>query len=83
MRLITKASLVRGCNLAFFYVSVNLLNFVAFSTYTGIGESLTAQRVFTVIAILSFSRFYLVIFPVYFLLAMSEMKVSLQRIQVC
>ena len=80
--LITKASMVRACNLAFFYVSVVVLNFVSFSTYAGAGNTLTSRRVFTVIALLTFARFYLVIFPVYFLLSMTEMKVAVQRIQV-
>ncbi|XP_065919562.1 ATP-binding cassette sub-family C member 4-like isoform X2 [Dysidea avara] len=79
--LITKASMVRACNLAFFYVSVVVLNFVSFSTYAGAGNTLTSRRVFTVIALLTFARFYLVIFPVYFLLSMTEMKVAVQRIQ--
>jgi len=74
--------MVRACNLAFFYVSVMFLNFVSFSTYAGAGNTLTARRVFTVIALLTFARFYLVIFPVYFLLNITEMKVALQRIQV-
>ena len=80
--LVTKASMVRACNLAFFYVAVLMLNFVSFSTYAGAGNTLTARRVFTVIALLTFSRFYLVIFPVYFLLNLTEMRVAVQRIQV-
>ena len=81
-KLITLASMVRACNLAFFYISLILLNFVTFSTYAGSGNELTARKVFTVISLFSFIRLYFISLFVYFMLGTSEMIVALKRIEV-
>ena len=81
-RLITQASMVRASNLSFFYISVGFLNFVTFSTYVGLGNELTARKVFTVISLFSFIRLYYVNLFVYFMLLTADMIVSLKRIEV-
>ena len=81
-RLITKASMVRACNIAIYFVSINILNFTTFSTYAGSGNILSAKKVFTFISLISFSSLYFVNHLVDFLLGVSEIKVAIQRIQV-
>ena len=81
-RLITQASLIRASNMAFFYVSLNILSFLTFSVYAGSGNDLTPRTVFTVIALISFGRIYFVLFLVMFLLSTSELRVALKRIKV-
>ena len=74
--------MIRAGNLAFLFVSINILNFVTFSTYTGSGNTLTAKSVFTFIPLIVFASFYFVKYVVHFLLNSSEMLVATQRIQV-
>ena len=81
-KLITQASMIRGCNLALFYIALPILNFAAFSTYTGLGNTLTARKVFTVISLFSFVRLYFINLFVHFMLSTSEMIVALKRIEV-
>ena len=81
-KLITQASMIRASNLALFFVSLNILNFLTFSVYTGSGNMLTPRIVFTVISLITFGRIYLVLFFVMFLLSMSELRVALTRIKV-
>ena len=81
-RLITQASMIRACNLVFFYIGLPFLNFVTFSTYAGSGNELTARKVFTVISLFSFVRLYFINLFVYFMLTTSEVMVALKRIQV-
>ena len=81
-KLITKASMVRACNIAVYFVSINILNFTTFSTYAGAGNILTAKKVFTFISLMTFSSQYFVNYFLDFLLSLSEMKVAIQRIQV-
>ena len=80
--MIAQASLIRASNLAFFYVSLNILNFLTFSTFAGSGNDLTAKRVFTVISLISIGRLYFVHFLVLFLLNWFELRVGLKRIKV-
>jgi len=74
--------MVRGESLAFWFVAINFLNFVTFSTYVGSGNTLSAKRVFTFISLISVASFYFVDYVVQFLLSLSEMRVAVQRIQV-
>ena len=74
--------MVRAFNFAFFIVSINVLNFITFSIYTGTGNTITAKNVFTFISLISFSRLYFVHFFVFLMLSLQEMKVAVQRIQV-
>ena len=81
-KLITQASIIRACNLAFAYVSLNVLNFLTFSTYTASGNDLTPRTVFTFISLISFGRLYFVHFLIIFLLSISEVRVAMKRIKV-
>ena len=74
--------MIRASNLAFFFVSLNILNFLTFSAYAGSGNILTPRIVFTVISLITFGRLYLVLYFVMFLLSMSELRVALTRIKV-
>ena len=74
--------MVRAINFSFFLVSINILNFVTFSVYTGTGNALNARKVFTFLALVSFARLYFAHILVYFLLTLQEMRVAVQRIQV-
>ena len=74
--------MVRAFNFAFFIVSINVINFVTFSIYTGTGNTLTAKNVFTFISLISFSRLFFVHFFVFMMLGLQEMRIAVQRIQV-
>ena len=74
--------MIRASNLALFYVSLTVLNFLMFSTYAGSGNNLTSKTVFTVISLISFGRLFFVHFFVLFLLNISELRVGLKRIKV-
>ncbi|XP_065916538.1 ATP-binding cassette subfamily C member 4-like isoform X2 [Dysidea avara] len=79
--IITQASMIRAVNLAVFYISTNLLNFVTFSTYAGLGNTLTPKKVFSAIFLFSTIRIYCIYFLVLAILTLSEMKVAIQRIE--
>ncbi|XP_065916533.1 ATP-binding cassette sub-family C member 4-like isoform X2 [Dysidea avara] len=79
--IITQASMIRAVNLVVFYTSTNLLNFVTFSTYAGLGNTLTPKKVFSVIFIFSTIRIYCIYFLVLAILTLSEMKVAIRRIE--
>ncbi|XP_065919884.1 ATP-binding cassette sub-family C member 4-like isoform X2 [Dysidea avara] len=79
--IITKASMIRGLNYALFYSSLSLINFITFSTYAGVGNSLTPKKVFTAIALFTYIRLYCIQFFVLGLLSLSEVTVSIKRIE--
>jgi len=81
-RTITQASLIRGLNQACYSSLLSILNFVTFSAYAGSGNVLTPRKVFTVITLFTFMRQYFYYFLVVGTLGMSEMWVSLKRIEV-
>ena len=82
-RTITHASLIRSLSHACFGSLLSILNFVTFSTYTGLGNALTPRKVFTVIVLFSIMRLYFYNSLVLNALGVSEMWVSLKRIKVC
>ena len=81
-RTITQASLIRGLNQACFSSLLSILNFVTFSSYTGLGNVLTPRKVFTVITLFSIMRLFFYFLLVLGALGMSEIWVSLKRIKV-
>ena len=79
---ITRASLIRGLSQACFGSLSIILNFVTFSIYTGLGNVLTPRKVFTVIVLFGIMRRYFYYGLVLGALGISEMWVSLKRIEV-
>ena len=79
---ITRASLIRGLSQACFGSLSSILNFVTFSIYTGLGNVLTPRKVFTVIVLFTVMRLYFYYALVLGALKISEMWVSLKRIEV-
>ena len=81
-RIITLASMIQGINAVFFYTSLSLFIFITFSTYAGLGNTVTPRKVFTAITLFSFIRLYCVQFFVLSLVSLSELLVSVKRIEV-
>ena len=82
VKIITKASLIRALNQGLFYSVLSILNFVTFSTYTGLGNVLTPRKVFTAISLFTVMRLFFYHLIVLGALGMSEVWVSLKRIEV-
>ena len=76
------SGIIRACTLAFYIVLINLFNFMTFSTYAGTGNKPTAKKVFTFISLMYISSLYFVEYVNRALLSISEMNVTVQRIQV-
>ena len=81
-RIITQASLIYGFTISIYYTAIGILSFVTFSTYTGLGNSLNPQKVFTTLLLLNFARLFFIYFVVFCLLQSTELSVSLKRIEV-
>ena len=77
-----KLAFVRGAFMSFFFSSSALISFVTFLTYVLLGNTLTAQKVFTCTALFSSIRVVMALmFPIAITL-MNEGRVSIERIQV-
>ena len=79
---ITHASLIRGLSQACFGSLSSILNFVTFSVYAGLGNVLTPRKVFIAITLFTIMRLYFYYLIVLGALGISEMWVSLKRIEV-
>ena len=65
-----------------FYTSFILLTFTTFSTYAGLGNTVSPRKVFTAITLFSFIRLYCIQFFVLAFLGLSELSVAIGRIEV-
>ena len=65
-----------------FYSLLSVLNFATFSTYTALGNVLTPRKVFTVISLFTVMRLFFYHLVVLGALGISEVWVSLKRIEV-
>ena len=74
--------MIQGINAVLFYTSFILLTFTTFSTYAGLGNTVTPRKVFTAITLFSFIRLYCVQFFVLAFLGLSELLVAIKRIEV-
>ena len=81
-RIITQASLIYGCNASLSYIMTAILGFVTFSTYAGLGNALNPQRIFTSLTLLNFAKLIFVDFVIISFLQITELSVSLKRIEV-
>ena len=83
IRIILLASMFRAVNIAFYHVSLGLVNLLMFSTFTlATGNSLTPGIVFTTLSLLQFLSITSTVFTVGFLIGLQEAKVAFTRIQV-
>ena len=80
--IIFAASMFRAVNMAFFYVSLGVVNLLMFSTTLATGSSLTPSIVFTTLSLTQSLRFTTIIFMVRCILGIQEAKVAFTRIQV-
>ena len=74
--------MIQGINALLFYTSLTLFTFITFSTYAGLGNTVSPKKVFTAITLFSFIRLYCVQFFVLSLLSISELVVEIKRIEV-
>lgn len=77
-----KLASIRGIFMAFFFSSAALISYVTFLTYVLTGNILTAQKVFTSMALFNAVRINMTLFFPIGITLMNEGRVSLQRIEV-
>ena len=81
-KIIVQAGIIQGINYTLLYTSLGILSFTIFSTYAGLGNTLTPKKVFTAITLFSILRLFCVRFIILFLRAASELIVAYKRIEV-
>jgi len=74
--------MIRAFNQALFYSLLSILSFVTFSTYAGLENVVTPKKVFTVLSIYTVARLYYSYFVGVCTLGISEIWVSIKRIEV-
>ena len=74
--------MIRAVNQALFYSLLSVLSFITFSTYTGLGNVVTPKKVFTVLSMYTVARLYYSYFVGVCALGISEICVSVKRIEV-
>ena len=80
---ITQASLIKAIFQACYSSLLSILSFITFSTYAALGNVLTPRKVFTVISLYAIIGMYFYYELFMCILGLSEMWVSLKRIEVC
>lgn len=81
-RLILLASLIRAVNGAFYYVSIPIVTFLMFTTFTTTtGQPLRPSIVFSSLSLLFFLRITAVAFLTQSILGLQEVRVAFSRIQ--
>ncbi|XP_031554599.1 multidrug resistance-associated protein 4-like isoform X2 [Actinia tenebrosa] len=76
-----KLASIRGIFMAFFFSSAALISYVTFLTYVLTGNILTAQKVFTSMALYNSVRINMTLFFPIGITLMNEGRVSIERIQ--
>ncbi|XP_065919849.1 ATP-binding cassette sub-family C member 4-like isoform X2 [Dysidea avara] len=79
--IITQASMIRAFNQAMFYSLLSILSFVTFSTYAGVGNTITPKNVFTVLSLYTVARLYYSYMFGVCALGISEIWISVKRIE--
>lgn len=82
VRIIKKTALLRGVNMALFFVSSKVIIFVCFVVFVLSGHHLKAQYVFVAIALFNNFRTCLTLFFPYGISQGSEALISISRIEV-
>ena len=83
IREVRKLSFLRATFMSFFFSSASLVSFITMMTYVLAGNSLTARKVFTCVALFNGSRLVMTLFFPIAVTLMNEGRVSLERMQVC
>ncbi|CAH1257942.1 ABCC4 [Branchiostoma lanceolatum] len=78
---IAKAVTCQGLNLTFSFISVRVISLLAFLTYTLLGNTITASKVFTAIALYNVLQFTLLKFLPIAVQFLSEVLIAIHRIQ--
>eukprot|EP00055_Hartaetosiga_balthica_P012308 m.59252 g.59252 ORF g.59252 m.59252 type:complete len:1418 (+) comp7903_c0_seq3:26-4279(+) len=81
MSAIVKTNVIRGCNMAFFFVSSILTSLLTFLGYELLIGGLTAEKVFTTIAIFQAMRINIAFFFPAGIQSISELRVSFDRFE--
>ena len=82
-RIILLASMFKAVNIAFYHVSLGLVNLLMFSTFTlAMGNSLTPGIVFTTLSLMHVLCAHSTMITVRFILGLQEAKIAFTRIQV-
>ena len=81
-RIIFHGGMVRGSSLGFTFVSLTLLMCLPFTVFAATGGELTPKNVFTTLSLLIILRLTTVHFFVQNVLAMTEGRVAVVRLQV-
>ena len=74
--------MIRAYHLSFIMVSVSIMMFLIFATYSGTGGGLTPKKVFTTLSLLITLRLMSIHFFVHSVLGISEGHVATTRISV-
>ena len=74
--------MIRAFNQAMFYSLLSILSFVTFSTYAGVGNTITPKNVFTVLSLYTVARLYYSYMFGVCALGISEIWISVKRIEV-
>ncbi|KAL5467459.1 hypothetical protein EMCRGX_G031685 [Ephydatia muelleri] len=80
-RTIQSSSMIRAGNFALYTVSLTVMAFMVFSTYAGMGGTLTAKAIFTILSLTGALRVTSIHFFVLGILSLSETIVTMQRIE--
>lgn len=78
---ILKSSMIRAGNFTLFTVSLTLMTFMVFSTYSGTGGTLTPKAIFTILSLSGALRVTSIHFFVLGILNLSESSISVRRIE--
>ena len=81
-KFILQAGVIQSINYALHYTSLGILSFTIFSTYAGLGNTLTPKKVFTAITLFIILRLFCVQFVILFLREAAELLVAYKRIEV-
>ena len=81
-RLILQAGFVRAASLGFMMVSLTMIMYIVFVSYTATGGRLTPKKVFTTLSLLIYLRLTTVHFLIQNVLSIVEGRVAIVRLQV-
>ncbi|XP_065919844.1 ATP-binding cassette sub-family C member 4-like isoform X2 [Dysidea avara] len=80
-KVIVQAGIIQSINYTLHYTSLGILSFTIFSTYAGLGNTLTPKKVFTAVTLFIILRLFCVQFIILFLRAAAELVVAYRRIE--
>eukprot|EP00045_Choanoeca_perplexa_P017109 m.242188 g.242188 ORF g.242188 m.242188 type:complete len:1449 (-) comp17453_c0_seq21:1230-5576(-) len=81
LKTIRQTNVIRGSNMAFYFISGTLTAFLSLMTYDLLGNELTAEKVFTSISVLQSIRLSIALFFPIGVQSASEIGVTMRRIE--